>query len=117
MENFNLDKKLSCFDEIKSSCLHNDISNCLQSLNIKFKNEFEINELFCDIFLENSRIIIEVNGPSHYAYKSDQLLGHTIFKNRLLKAMNQKVITIPYWEWDDLNNIEEKKLYILNLLK
>ena len=117
INHFNFYKLLSSSNKIKSSFLHKDISNCMTLLNIKFKNEIEINGLFCYIFLINSNTIIEVNGPSHYAYKNDQLLGHTIFKNRLLKAMNKKVIIIPYWEWDDLYNIEQKKLYLLNLIK
>ena len=101
----------------RSSNLHLDCSLRLQLLDINHQNEININGLYCDIYLPDKNIIIEINGPFHYTHLDIEPLGRTVFKSRLLKAMVYIVKTIPYWDWNDMGNSEEKKSYLLNLLK
>ena len=55
--------------------------------------------------------VIEVDGPSHYS-KSKTLLGATILRDRLIKAMGYDLVTIPYYEWDDLRTFEDQVVYL-----
>ena len=102
---------------IRSSNFHLDCVLHLQLLGLEHQNEININGLYCDVYLPDKNIIIEINGPSHYTHLNNEPLGRTVFKSRLLKAMGYIVKTIPYWDWDDMDNSEEKKTYLLNLLK
>ena len=51
-----------------------------------------------------SRIAIEVDGPSHFTRNADdneeyQPLGSTLLRNRILARHGWAVISIPWWEW------------------
>jgi hypothetical protein len=98
---------------IVSSKFHLD---CAKYLKVPFKNEVSINGLVCDICLSKDRIILEINGPSHYIYNTKELLGNTQFKNRLLTCMGYKVKIVPYWDWRKLRTHKEKRSYLQNLL-
>ena len=60
--------------------------------------------------------IIEVDGPGHYS-RTGSPLGHTILRNNLLKAAGYNLVSIPYYEWDDLRNFDECVVYLKKLLE
>jgi hypothetical protein len=103
--------KIPEIDNNISSLLHLEISKYLKILNIKHENEIFINGISCDIYLDDD-YVIEINGPTHYAYCSKYEMGRTIFKTSLLKTMGKNVITIPYWEWYELKDEQEKTSYL-----
>ena len=110
------------FNEIKnndiySSSFHLDCVLHLQLLKIDHQNEINVEGLYCDIYLPDQNIIIEVNGPTHYTHLDVEPLGRTVFKTRILRAMGYTVKTIPWWDWDDMDNSEEKKSYLLKLIR
>ncbi len=98
------------------SSFHLDCAKYLKSMDIEFKNEIEINGLIVDICFSKTNIIIELNGPLHYAHQSRKPLGPTEFKIRLLIAMGWQVISIPWWDWSYLNN-DDKYNYLKNKIK
>ena len=99
----------------KSSALHLDCAKHLKMLNISFENEKEINHLIVDICIEQYKIVIEVNGPSHYI--DHEMIGPTVFKNRLLLKMGWHVLHVPYYIWNKLNTPEKLNYltFLLNL--
>jgi len=60
--------------------------------------------LHADIVTEWSGkwVVVEVDGPSHYAWNSGRPLGATLLRNWLLTASGWTLATLPYWDWDGL---------------
>ena len=60
--------------------LHRRVSRALSSMGLQHECEVVTDDgLFSvDIMLRDERIIVEVDGPSHYTYNSQQRLGEPI---------------------------------------
>lgn len=58
------------------------------------------------MFPECPQVVIEVDGPSHFAANSRRPLGHTVLRNALLltacAGAAHAVVLMPHWEWDPL---------------
>ena len=48
---------------------------------------------------------IEVDGPSHFlgADGRGPPNGHTLLKRRLLRAAGWRLVSVPFYEWNDLS--------------
>ncbi len=100
--------------EVNPSRLQEEVFQVIsQQVNCQF--EFITEELLSlDIAIEEKKIAIEVNGPSHYL--SDKSLdGSSDLKCRLLQHLGWEVIVIPYFDWDSLSPIN-KTNFINDLL-
>jgi hypothetical protein len=56
-----------------------------------------------------------VDGPTHFSgpdHRLGQILGKTSLKRRHLELMGWPLITIPFFEWNDLKNRESRCLYV-----
>eukprot|EP00457_Paulinella_chromatophora_P003926 gb/GEZN01003935.1/.p1 GENE.gb/GEZN01003935.1/~~gb/GEZN01003935.1/.p1 ORF type:complete len:634 (+),score=75.15 gb/GEZN01003935.1/:33-1934(+) len=66
---------------------------------------------------DDVKVALEVDGPTHFSRtKPFRELGPTLFKVRLLRAMDWEVVAIPYWEVNELTS-EELSLYIRKRLE
>jgi hypothetical protein len=63
------------------------------------------------------QLAIEVDGPSHFIQPGNTLTGVTLFRNRALAARGYVVVIIPHWEWDALQDAEQKQQYLLAKLQ
>ncbi len=74
-----------------------------------------------DFYREIDRMVIEVDGPSHFYPKSDSRYGdplpQTVLRNAILERNGYKVKSICYREWGRLHSEEDKRTYIEALLK
>ena len=59
------------------------------------------------------KLCIEVDGPSHFYTNTRIMNSSTLMKHRHLKASGWFVISLPYWEWDKLKTIHEKRNYLI----
>jgi hypothetical protein len=58
---------------------------------------------------------LEFDGPSHFlACKSPT--GATLLKRRHLELLGYMLVSVPYWEWDGLSGIDERRKYLEVLL-
>ncbi|XP_011406002.1 PREDICTED: uncharacterized protein LOC105313907 [Amphimedon queenslandica] len=48
------------------------------------------------------RIIIEIDGPLHFAANGNHKLGRSVIKRRQLEAFGWEFIQVPYYEWEPL---------------
>ena len=57
-----------------------------------------------DFALVDERIAIEVDGPSHFLEPDGRgpPNGHTLLKRRLLRAAGWRLVSVPFYEWDEL---------------
>ena len=50
---------------------------------------------------------VEVDGPSHFLEPDDRghrpANGPTLLKRRLLRAAGWRLVSVPFYEWDDLS--------------
>jgi hypothetical protein len=65
-----------------------------------------------DIAIADRRIAIEVDGPSHFTTNTLEPMGHTLLRDRLLSAMGWHVVSIPFFDWNDLRNDHDKDAYV-----
>lgn len=104
----------------------NKISNYLTESNILFFTQYKFDDLFglkggllsYDFFLPNYNILIEYNGEQHYnsvdyfggeeQFKIQQ--EHDNRKRKYAEAHNINLIEIPYWDFDNVENILNKYL-------
>eukprot|EP00916_Digyalum_oweni_P001768 GHVL01003413.1.p1 GENE.GHVL01003413.1~~GHVL01003413.1.p1 ORF type:complete len:110 (+),score=30.71 GHVL01003413.1:5-334(+) len=63
----------------------------------------------------NFRTILEIDGPTHFYYKTKIYNSNTLNKHRILTNMGYRVLHIPYFEWNNLEN-HEKNEYLKNKL-
>ena len=51
------------------------------------------------------RLAIEVDGPSHFARRKPT--GATLLKRRQLKHLGWRLVSVPYWEWDERKHLNQ----------
>ena len=65
-----------------------------------------------DLAIVDRRIALEFDGPSHFTRNTQEPLGHTRLRDRLLSAMGWHVVSIPFFEWDRLHQTEQRDAYV-----
>lgn len=101
----------------------NFISEILNKNNVKFIREHTFKDckhiklLPFDFYLPEFNILIEYDGEQHFSLKhsfSEESFVSTQrndnIKNQYCKDNNIKLVRIPYWEFDNIENILEKEL-------
>ena len=61
-------------------------------------------------------IAVEIGGASYFCAGGQRPTGETRLKRRILTAMGYRVVGIPYWIWDDLQEAE-KDPFLQEMLK
>jgi hypothetical protein len=104
---------------IKSSNLHLQVSKALSRLQVRHTNEAMVGGCSVDIQIDElvsiaktsagqRKVVVEVDGPSHFCQaaggKIDRAVGSTLLKRRLLEGQGWSCVSIPYFEWDALND-------------
>lgn len=76
----------------------------------KLEEEYFIAFTHVDIAWPHHKVILAVNGPSHY---DDETLNNSSrFNNHLLEKLGWSVITIPYFEWQNPSNKDKEVQYL-----
>lgn len=66
-----------------------------------------------DIALLDHKIAIECDGPSHFEKNMEKSMTHkTIIRNRGLERRGWRVVSIPYFEWQEANANETHRKYL-----
>jgi hypothetical protein len=69
-----------------------------------------------DLAIVDRRIAIEFDGPSHFTRNTLEPLGPSRLRYRLLSAMGWHVVSIPFFDWDELLQPEQMDVYIMQRL-
>ena len=99
------------------SVIQEDIQICLNVLKIAYKEEQEVEFYRVDFLLEN-RLVIEVNGPVHYAFAEDSahLNGKTKMKLDNLECLGYAVRTVHHAQWSKLKGVSAKLTFLSDLI-
>ena len=94
-----------------------DLYNIVSIQQYKFKDCKDIRELPFDFYLPDYDVLIEYDGIQHFdierAFKKDKFWDtviHDAMKNSYCEDNNIKLIRIPYWEFDNIENILKQEL-------
>lgn len=101
-----------------TTLLQNDVKIILKVAKIPFETEKLIKNLYRVDFLIDPNIIIEVNGPIHFGFRSEDqsLNGKTLLKTKILEKKGFKVVNISYGEWYGLRGVNKKIEFLLERL-
>lgn len=107
----------------KNSKGENEVSRILNQLGVKYINKYKFADckykrvLEFDFYLEDYNTVIEYDGEFHYAVtnrnsKEDFVLQQKrdMIKNEYCHKNNIKMIRIPYWDFDNIENILHREL-------
>lgn len=99
------------------------ILNYLNNKDLKFFKEYKFDDLFdkrrlsFDFYLPEYKLLIEYNGIQHYKnvfnkQRKKLLLQkhHDWLKRKYAKENGYRLLTIPYWEYDNIENIIMEEL-------
>mmetsp|Transcript_5253 Transcript_5253/g.7797 ORF Transcript_5253/g.7797 Transcript_5253/m.7797 type:complete len:139 (-) Transcript_5253:162-578(-) len=109
---------LNVFDwqEPTSSKLQRDVALSLTRIGWNHAFEYETPEgLSIDMAQPETKIAIEVDGPSHYFKGTNGHLvvnGSTKFKARLLGRLGWTIVHVPYFEWGTLLDTATQDSYL-----
>ncbi|KAL7446801.1 hypothetical protein ACHAXM_011261 [Skeletonema potamos] len=98
------------------SDLQKQVASVLHSVGLNPDEEVETKSgyMLDATFIHNGKVIgLEVDGPYHFVGRKKK--GNTILKQRQIANVDLiPVISVPYWEWIDLQTLDDKEGYILN---
>jgi very-short-patch-repair endonuclease len=83
--------------------LQRQVGGTLSFLGLDPREEVRIKEGYSlDFVIEWSgqRVAVEVDGPSHFVGRRPN--EATLLKHRQLRHLGWRLVSIPYWEWDEL---------------
>ncbi len=63
-----------------------------------------------DILLPEHNLVLEVDGPSHFAANTLRTNGSTLARNMLLKHWSYEVVCIPYFGWPSDEQAQDRFL-------
>jgi len=97
--------------EAQPSRLQRDVAKALSSLGSAVQGERVLEEGYSlDLVVECSGeelIAVEVDGPSHFVGRVPT--GATLLKRRQLRHFGWRLVSVPYWEWDELHHPDQSK--------
>jgi len=97
--------------EAQPSRLQRDVAKGLASLGSAVQEEKVLEEGYSlDLVVEcggEELIAVEVDGPSHFVGRVPT--GATLLKRRQLRHFGWRLVSVPYWEWDELAHRDQTK--------
>jgi len=97
--------------EAQPSRLQRDVAKALASLGLAVQEEKVLEEGYSlDLVVEcggEELIAVEVDGPSHFVGRVPT--GATLLKRRQLRHFGWRLVSVPYWKWDELAHRDQTK--------
>jgi len=109
---------------VQPSLLQRDVAKALALLGASVQEEMVLEEGYSlDLVVDcggEELIAVEVDGPSHFVGRVPT--GATLLKRRQLRHSGWRLVTVPYWEWNELAHSdksterEQRAVYLSSLL-
>jgi len=91
--------------EVTVSRLQTQVAETLVSLGASVQEEVVLEEGYSLDLVVNwrgERLAVEVDGPSHFVGREPT--GATLLKRRQLEHFGWRLVSVPYWEWNELRD-------------
>ena len=99
-----------------SSRLHRRISQWFTRVGLEHRSEVFLGPFMLDMLI-GERVVVEVDGPSHFYRDTDTRTARSILKSRLLEAMGFHVRHLPYQEWQQCGSAVKRTMYCAEFWK
>ena len=102
---------------INESKLQRNVQQFLEQMEPgQWRSEVQCPETLYSLDLVKGRIVIEVDGPSHFIWDRKVTFA-TMIKREILKLYGWTVKSVPFFEWDLLRSQSERVQYLSHLLE
>ena len=106
-------------EEGKPSRLQSEVANTLDAMGLSPRQEVRTPmgySLDATVDVEGCEVAVEVDGPSHFVGRVPN--GATALKRRQLRAAGWTLLSVPYWEWNDLGRDDlARRAYLTRALR
>jgi hypothetical protein len=101
------------------SAAQKEVYDCFLRMGYKARLESTVNGISLDIILQEPvQIAVEVNGVTHFARNSEDLLiGNAEWKRRMLHAVQWKMLAINVNDWNQLRGTEQRTKFLSDALQ
>ena len=104
---------------VQPSASQQQVSDTLRDMGLSVEDEFECPKSCYSIDMrvqDKCRDLgvgwaIEFDGPSHF-FACKAPTGATLIKRRHLELLGYILVSMPYWEWDGLSGVDERRKYL-----
>eukprot|EP00439_Symbiodinium_sp_Y106_P044532 s2151_g5.t1 len=93
-----------------SSRLHRRISQWFTRVGLHHRSEVFLGPFMLDMVIGN-RVVVEIDGPSHFYRDTNTRTASSLLKHNLLKAMGFHVRHLPYQEWQQCGTSVKRTMY------
>jgi len=83
----------------------------LKLIGYSIQEEYPVGIYMVDIFVEPN-VTVEIKGPDHFVSGSRELTWRSAKKERQLKKLGYKTVSIPFDEWNMIEISETKAMYL-----
>ena len=94
------------------SSYQRSLEDCLRSLGLIFEQEADVSGLLVDVLIPSHKVVVELDGPSHFTRNVPHFLGPAAFKHRMLRAMGYEVLSFTLEDWDNLVDMKAQRRFL-----
>uniref|UniRef100_A0A7S4JSF5 RAP domain-containing protein n=1 Tax=Guillardia theta TaxID=55529 RepID=A0A7S4JSF5_GUITH len=70
-----------------------------------------------DIYIPSCNLVVEVDGPSHFAWRQETEMGGTNLKHEQVRALGYNLVSLPYFHWEPLVHRNVQKAFVIQELQ
>lgn len=105
------------FNQKVTSSFQKEVARLLVSTGLDWVREYAVDGYTLDAVVVDSRVALEIDGPTHFSRNSGIPLGHTMLKRRYITAAGWRLISVPYQEWEELQGGFEQLEYLRGIIE
>lgn len=100
-----------------TSSFQKEVGRLLVSTGLDWTREYVVDGYSLDAVLFDQKVVLEIDGPTHFSRNSGVPLGHTMLKRRYITAAGWKLVSVSHNEWEELRGEFEQLDYLREILK
>ncbi|KAL8104535.1 RAP domain-containing protein, chloroplastic isoform X1 [Apium graveolens] len=105
------------FNQKMNSSFQKEVGRLLISTGLDWTKEYVVDGYSLDAVLVDQKVVLEIDGPTHFSRNSGVPLGHTMLKRRYITAAGWKLVSVSHNEWEELCGEFEQLDYLREILK
>lgn len=109
--------KTKRFNQKMTSSFQKEVGRLLVSTGLDWTREYVVDGYSLDAVLFDQKVVLEIDGPTHFSRNSGVPLGHTMLKRRYITAAGWKLVSVSHNEWEELRGEFEQLDYLREILK
>lgn len=101
--------------QVLKSC--NSLDPSWQVLGGEHLTEDKLFSMDVAMLVQGVKVAVEADGPTHFSMnKPYRLMGSTLLRNRALQRRGWRLLSVPFYEWDELPSAKAKAEYLRSKL-